>query len=83
MTVRELQPGTRVRVTQRIVRRDGDWSTEAVGTIVSTGLRPTGAWYAYGKNSKYWLMRIELQTESGEITLLTMDRNTEVTVLET
>ena len=72
----------RIRVTQRIERRGGAWSTDVSGTILSVEPRPTGSWFAHGKNGKYWLVRIELEKDEGEITLLTLDQNTSITVLD-
>ena len=43
--------------------------------------RATGSWYAHGKNDKYWLLRVELVTDDGEVSWLTVDQNTRVTEL--
>ncbi len=82
MTVSDIHPGMKIRVKQRIERRAGDWETEVVGTILSATPKSTGSWYAHGKDHKYWLLRLELQKDDGEITSLTLDRNTEISVID-
>ena len=42
--------------------------------------RPTGAWFAHGKDDKYWLVRIVLQRDDGEMTVMTLDQNTQIHV---
>ena len=71
----------KIRVLQRIQRRDGPWDTQVEGTILSAGPGASGSWYAHGKNDKYWLVRVELQKDDGEITRLNLDRHTRITVL--
>lgn len=82
MTATDVTPGMRIKVTQSIKRREGDWETEVVGTVLSVEPQPTGAWYAHGKDDKYWLVRLELQKDDGERTLISFDQNTRITVLE-
>ena len=74
-------PGMRIKVTQRIDRREGPWDTEVVGTLISAEPEATGSWFAHGKRDKYWVVRLELQKEDGEITSVTLDQNTQITVL--
>ncbi len=83
MSQTDVLPGMRVAVTQRIEGREVSWDTEVVGTILSAEPMPTGAWFAHGKNDKLWLLRIDLQKDDGEISRLTLDRNTRLTVLGT
>ena len=78
----DVRPGMKIKVTQAIERRDGRWETEVIGTILSAEPQPTGSWFAHGKNDKYWLVRIELQKDDGERSLLILDRHTELTVLD-
>ena len=82
MVPTDVRPGMRIKVTQIIERRDGRWETEVIGTILSAEPKPTGAWFAHGKDDKFWLLRIELQRDDGERTLLTLDQNTQIAVLE-
>ena len=82
MAEADVRPGTRIKVTQRIDRRQGSWSSETIGTVLSVQAKPTGAWYAHGRNDKYWLVRIELQKDDGERSLLILDRHTELIVLD-
>lgn len=78
----DVRPGMRIKVSQTIDRRAGSWTTEVVGTVLSVEPQPTGAWFAHGKNDKYWLVRIQLQKDDGEISLLILDQHTQITVLE-
>jgi hypothetical protein len=73
-----LRPGARVRITQMIDRRGEDWVTEVEGTVRKVEPRRTGSWYAHAKNDKYWLMRVELVKDDGEVSWLTVDQHTQV-----
>ena len=72
----------RIKVAQPIDCREGSWTTEVAGTVVSVEPQPTGAWFAHGKDDKYWLVRIQLQKDDGGISLLILDQHTRITVLE-
>ena len=76
MTVNDLQPGQRVRVTQTIDRRDADWTTAIEGTVRAIDIEPTVSWYAHGKDSRVWLRRLTLQKPDGEISVLNVDQHT-------
>jgi hypothetical protein len=82
MKVADVKPGARVRVTQSIERRGETWETEVEGILLSAEPQPTGSWFAHGRDDKYWLLRIELQKDDGEISRLTLDRSTRITVLD-
>lgn len=73
MDARECNAGQRVRVTQQIDRREGCWLTQVTGTVVSVGPAKTGSWYAHAKDGKYWLLRICLRKDDGEVTTVTVD----------
>ena len=77
-----VRPGMRIKVVQHIERREGSWSSEVAGTVVSAEPQPTGAWYAHAKDDHYWLVRVELLKADGEVTSLVLDRNTQITVLD-
>ena len=78
----ELPVGKRVRITQWVDRREGAWSDDVIGTVVSVAARKTGSWYAHGKDAKLWLQRIVLKKDDGELTTLTLDRSTRMEVLD-
>lgn len=78
----DILPGMRIKVAQTIDRRTGPWTTEVVGTVLSVQRKPTGAWFAHGKDNKYWLVRIELQKDDGEVSLLILDQHTRIMALE-
>lgn len=66
---------------QEIVSREGRWTTEVEGTVVYCQPRPTGSWFAHGKNDKLWLQRIRLRRDDGELVELSLDERTQVTIL--
>jgi hypothetical protein len=73
-----IQPGQRVRVKQTIRLRDKSWSNTTEGVVVSCGSAATGSWYAHGKHDKYWLPRIRLRLDDGELVDLALDEDTEI-----
>jgi len=81
MTKQEIEPGQRVRVYQEVERREGSWTHETVGTVLSVKSEPTGSWHARGKNGKLWLTRIRLRKADGEITTIVSDQHTRLEVL--
>lgn len=78
----KLTPGTRVRIVQRIRRREGMWTTEVEGEVVDVLNAPTGSWYAHGKDDRYWLKRIRLRKDDGEITLISLDEGSRIILLD-
>lgn len=81
MTLEELQPGQRIRITQTIDRRDRDWHATVEGVLHSIETQKTGSWYAHGPQGKYWLRRLRLAKPDGELTTITVDPYTRVEVL--
>jgi hypothetical protein len=81
MTIEELKPGLKVRVIQTVDRRAGDWQTAVVGVIQSVEEQKTGSWYAHAKDDRFWLRRIRLQKDDGEITVLNVDDRTKLELL--
>jgi len=69
----QLLPGVKVRVTQQIAARDYAWASQVSGTVVNFQQKPTGSWFAHGKNDKLWLDRLTLKKDDGEITTLNLD----------
>jgi hypothetical protein len=76
-----LMHGQRIRVIQSIRTREGEWTTDVDGEVVSCGPHPTGSWFAHGKGDKLWLQRVRLRKYDGELVDLTIDEASEVTVL--
>ncbi len=79
---KQIQPGTQVRVEQRIVHRRGAYPTVVEGEVLSHDMEPTGAWYAHGKNDKLWLARLRIKKADGEISVLNLDSNSVITVIK-
>ena len=67
-------PGTRVRVTQQIARRDDAWINTVEGVITRYQQAKTGSWFAHAKDDQLWLDRLELRTDDGELTTLNLDQ---------
>ncbi len=91
MVETEVKAGMRVRIVQIAEPPPGvakpnmaDYTTTVDGTILSAEPQPipTTINYAHGKDGKFWLLRITLQKEDGEISVLTLDRNTHITPLD-
>ena len=81
MTTNEIKTGQRIRVLQEIDRREGNWTSELEGTVLSCDAEKTGSWHAHGKDGKLWLQRIRLRKDDGEESTLVVDRFTRVEVL--
>ena len=74
----QIQPGTRVKVTQQIAARDYSWSTQVIGTVVSYQQAKTGSWFAHAKDDRLWLDRLTLRKDVGEISVLNLDQYSRV-----
>ena len=61
--------------------RGEPWETEVDGEIVSVRVRPTGSWFAHGKDDRLWLSRLQLRRPDGELIELNLDRHSVVTIL--
>ena len=77
----KLEAGQRIRARQTMVRREGDWRGDVSGVIVEVTNASTGSWYAHGRDNKYWLRRVTIKKDDGELTTLTLDQNTEIELL--
>lgn len=82
MTIQECKPGQRVRITQEIERREGNWNKHVEGVVHEIKLQKTGSWYAHGKDDKLWLCRVTLRKPDGELSKLTIDPLTEIELLD-
>ncbi len=78
----QLNPGTHVRVIQQIPQTDRVWTTVLEGTVVSFRQAQTGAWFAHAKGHKFWLDRLEVRTDDGEIIDCILDAYTHIEVVE-
>lgn len=79
---RNLVPGQTVRVSQTIHTREGDWKSQFEGKVVQLAPRPTGSWYAHGKDDKLWLRRLRLEKEDGEVVEVNLDQDSVVTIVK-
>ena len=77
-----FQPGVVVEITQQIPQRDEVWTTKVRGVVVEYEKEKTGSWYAHAKDRKYWLDRLTIRKEDGEITELILDEYTHVEILD-
>ena len=74
-------PGTRVRITTQMARQEQTLSSSVEGTVVSHQQKPTGSWFAHGKNDKLWLDRLTVRKADGEMFVSNLDQLTRVEVL--
>ena len=81
MMVEQLSSGDRVQIVQRIDRREGDWTAEVIGVVEAVLDAPTGSWYAHGKKDKYWLKRIRLREDNGEMTVISLEEDSRIVLL--
>lgn len=82
LTLDKLKPGTRIKLTQTIDRRGGAWHADVCGTVEAVMDAPTGSWHAHGKAGRYWLRRVKLRKDDGELSLLTLDAGSRIEILE-
>lgn len=78
MTALPISVGQRIRVTQEVDRREGNWQLAVEGTVESVKPEKTGSWYAHGKDDKFWLYRIRVRKPDGELSTLIVDQNSRV-----
>ncbi|MEM9082227.1 MAG: hypothetical protein AAGB34_01430 [Planctomycetota bacterium] len=76
-----LQPGTKVRLSQTIAFGQEATTTTIEGEVLRVGQQATGSWFAHMPDDKLWLDRIELRKVNGELVKINIDRNTVVEVL--
>ena len=72
------EPGTRVRIVQYLRVGHRRWMTEVIGTVEAESLRPVGGMEMGGKALYCHQPTLRLRCESGEITEVALDGNTEV-----
>lgn len=82
MMISECKPGQRVRVRQKIDRREADWVGVVEGVVESVDMQKTGSWYAHSKDAKFWLRRLRLVKDDGEVMVLNIDVNSEIELLD-
>ena len=74
-----LEPGTRVRVTHQISNsHDDSWTNTMEGVICRYRQAKTGSWFAHAKDDRFWLDRLELKRDNGEIVILNLDQFTRI-----
>ncbi len=70
------EPGTRVRVTQRVRVGHREWLTHVVGLVEHNSVRPVGGMEMGGKSSYCYQHTLRLRNEDGEVTVVTFDDDT-------
>ena len=72
---KQLPPsGSRVRVTQQMPQRDRSWTNVVEGVITRFRQSKTGSWFAHAKDDQFWLDRLELELDDGEMVVLILDQ---------
>jgi hypothetical protein len=74
--------GTRIRVTQQTPLRDRTWSEVVEGVIVRFRQAETGSWFAHALGDRFWLDRLELRLDDGELTVLNLDQFSVIELVE-
>ncbi len=69
----QFKPGVQVRVVQQIAARDHTFTSDVRGIVVSFSQKPTGSWFAHGKDDRLWLDRLTLRKPDGELITLNLD----------
>lgn len=75
------QQGTRVRVTQQMPLRDRTWSEVVEGEVMRCRQSKTGSWFAHAKDDQFWLDRMELRLDDGELAVLNLDQYSVIEVI--
>ena len=78
MSQNHFPPGTPVRIRQTSMRRGKPLESVTIGVVESWEDKPTGSWYAHGKDDKLWLTRLQLRKHDGEIVWLIIDDGTHI-----
>lgn len=81
MAALPISVGQRIRVTQEVDRREGNWRLAIEGVVESVKPEKTGSWYAHGKDDKFWLYRIRVRKHDGEISTLTVDQYSRIEIV--
>ncbi len=74
-------PGTRVRVTQKVRVGHRAWMTQVEGVVEKDGYRPVGGMEMGGKANYCLQPTLRLRHDSGEVSVVTIDEDTEVQTL--
>lgn len=73
--------GIRVRVTQQTPLRDRTWTQDVEGVVIRCRQVKTGSWFAHAKDDQYWLDRLELRLDDGEIAILNLDQYSVIEII--
>ena len=72
------EPGTRLRITQRVRVGHREWVTQVVGRVEGEGIRPVGGMEMGGKALYCHQPTLTLRNDDDEITVVALDENTVV-----
>ena len=76
-----FEPGTHVRITQRVRVGHREWLTHVVGRVERESVRPIGGMEMGSKASYCYQPTIRIRREDGEVTVVTFDDDTLVETL--
>ena len=71
----KYEPGTRLRVTQKVRVGHIQWQTQVEGVVERDGYRPVGGMEMGGKASYCLQPTIRLRKADGEITVVAVDED--------
>ena len=81
----DLKPGDRVEVTHHIKIGFREHVSRTQGVVVGKDRRECGidGGYRRARDDKYWFDQLVLRKDDGELTTVTMDAFTDMTLIET
>jgi hypothetical protein len=71
-------PGTRLRVIQRVRVGHREWTTQVEGVVEKEGLRPVGGMEMGGKSLYCHQPTLRLRRDDGEVTVVAIDEDSRV-----
>ncbi|MFO0910584.1 MAG: hypothetical protein U0794_19940 [Isosphaeraceae bacterium] len=77
----KYQPGTRLRIAQKVRVGHRVWTTHIEGVVEKDGYRPVGGMEMGGKASYILQPTIRLRRDDGEITVVALDEGSTVETL--
>ena len=78
----DLNPGTRIRVKQRVTVGSQSWALEVTGVVREVKPIDTGIHTDRVRKDDVWVESVLLEKPDGELTRVTFDENTQIEVLK-
>ncbi len=75
---RDIEPGSRVRIKQRVTVGARSWALEVTGVVREVKPIVTGIHTDRVKKDDLWVESVLLEKPDGELTRVTFDENTQI-----